>query len=54
MKGCKEMMRGEKNKGNITKDLLEEVLKDQNNPMEFYYELLTVLNYIESKKGRAS
>jgi len=57
MKGCKEMMRaneGERNKENITKALLEEVLNDQNNPMEFYYELLTVLNYIESKEGRAS
>ncbi|MDF9564475.1 hypothetical protein [Bacillus cereus] len=57
MKGCKEMMRaneGERNKENITKALLEEVLHDQSNPMEFYYELLNVLNYIEKKEGRAS
>lgn len=45
---------GERNKENITKALLEEVLHDHNNPMEFYYELLTVLNYMESKEGRAS
>ncbi len=57
MKGCKEMMRaneGERNKENITKRLLEEVLKEQDYPMEFYYEILHVLNYIESKEGRAS
>ncbi|MDF9524796.1 hypothetical protein P5815_30325 [Bacillus cereus] len=45
---------GERNKENITKALLEEVLHDQSNPMEFYYELLNVLNYIEKKEGRAS
>lgn len=57
MKGCKEMIRAneeERNKGNITKLLLEEVLNDQKYPMEFYYEILHVLNYIESKEGRAS
>lgn len=57
MKGCKEMMRTneeERNKEKITKLLLEEVLKEQDYPMEFYYEILYVLNYIESKEGRAS
>ncbi|MDF9530634.1 hypothetical protein [Bacillus cereus] len=45
---------GERNKEKITKLLLEEVLKEQDYPMEFYYEILYVLNYIESKEGRAS
>lgn len=57
MRGCKMMMReieGERNKENIAKLLLEEVLNDQNYPMELYYEILHVLNYIESKEGRAS
>lgn len=57
MKGCKEMMRtneGQRNKEKITKLLLEEVLKEQDYPMEFYYEILYVLNYMESKEGRAS
>ncbi|WP_176543228.1 hypothetical protein [Bacillus pseudomycoides] len=45
---------GERNKENIAKFLLEEVLNDQNYPMELYYEILHVLNYIESKEGRAS
>lgn len=57
MKGCKLMMRaneGERKKENITKLLLEEVLNEQNYPMEYYYEILNVLNYIENKEGRAS
>lgn len=45
---------GERRKENITKFLLEEVLNEQNYPMEYYYEILNVLNYIESKEGRAS
>ena len=43
---------------NIKIKLLEKVLSSQENPVEFYYEILSVLNQIErenkNKGGRAS